>query len=86
MKVAYLTSMYPAVSHTFIRRELNELERQLGEVERFAIRSTPYAIVDDDDVEEDRRTFRLFSQPVSRWAKRCTRPATATRRDTCTAW
>jgi colanic acid/amylovoran biosynthesis glycosyltransferase len=68
MRVAYLTSMYPAVSHTFIRRELNELERQLGVVDRFAIRETPHAVVDQDDVEEDRKTFRAFSQPLGRWA------------------
>jgi glycosyltransferase involved in cell wall biosynthesis len=68
MRVAYLTSMYPAVSHTFIRRELNELERQLGAVDRFAIRETPYSVVDQADVEEDRKTFRAFSQPVGRWA------------------
>jgi colanic acid/amylovoran biosynthesis glycosyltransferase len=68
MRVAYLTSMYPAVSHTFIRRELNELERQLGVIDRFAIRETPYSVVDQHDVEEDRKTFRAFSQPLGRWA------------------
>jgi colanic acid/amylovoran biosynthesis glycosyltransferase len=67
MRIAYLTSMYPAVSHTFIRRELNQLEHQFGPVDRFAIRSTPHGIVDNDDMDEDRKTFRLFSQPLGRW-------------------
>ena len=30
MKIAYLTTTYPSVSHTFIRRELTELERQVA--------------------------------------------------------
>ncbi len=69
MKLAYLTTNYPSVSHTFIRRELSELERQLGRVERFAIRATPYAIVDDDDRTEDAQTFRVLSQPLARWLR-----------------
>lgn len=68
MKVAYLTTAYPAVSHTFIRRELLELERQLGSVERFSIRQTPHAVVDPEDQEEDRKTFRILSQSLGRWA------------------
>jgi glycosyltransferase involved in cell wall biosynthesis len=69
MKIAYLTSTYPSVSHTFIRRELSELERQVGSIERFAIRHTPYAIVDPDDAAEDDITFRALAQPVSRWLR-----------------
>lgn len=69
MKIAYLTTTYPSVSHTFIRRELNELERQVGPIYRFAIRHTPYAIVDADDAVENDKTFRLLTQPASRWAR-----------------
>ncbi|MBX7079987.1 MAG: glycosyltransferase family 4 protein [Nannocystaceae bacterium] len=67
MRIAYLTTTYPSVSHTFIRRELVELERQVGEVARFAIRHTPYKIVDEDDAREDGKTFRLLSQSKARW-------------------
>jgi glycosyltransferase involved in cell wall biosynthesis len=67
VRIAYLTTTYPSVSHTFIRRELVELERQVGEVSRFAIRHTPYDIVDPDDQREDGKTFRLLSQPKTRW-------------------
>ncbi len=67
MRIAYLTSTYPSVSHTFIRRELCELERQVGEIARFAIRHTPYDIVDPDDAREDGKTFRLLSQSRLKW-------------------
>lgn len=73
MRVAYLTTTYPSVSHTFIRRELTELERQLGDVSRFAIRHTPYEIVDPDDRREDGKTFRALAQPASRWIRALTR-------------
>lgn len=69
MNLAYLTTTYPSVSHTFIRREIGEVERQLGHVHRFAIRHTPYAIVDADDRAEDAHTFRVLSQPLARWLK-----------------
>ena len=69
MRVAYLTTTYPSVSHTFIRRELTELERQVGPVSRFAIRHTPYQIVDADDQRENDQTFRLLTQAPTRWAK-----------------
>lgn len=69
MRIAYLTTTYPSVSHTFIRRELTHLEKLLGEISRFAIRHTPYDIVDPDDQREDAQTFRVLSQPASRWAR-----------------
>jgi glycosyltransferase involved in cell wall biosynthesis len=75
MRIAYLTTTYPSVSHTFIRRELLELERQVGEIARFAIRHTPYDIVDPDDAREDAKTFRALSQPASRWARALARSA-----------
>lgn len=69
MRVAYLTNQYPSVSHTFIRRELTELERQLGEVARFTIRESSFKIVDDDDQRELDKTFPVLKQPKSRWVK-----------------
>ncbi|MCA9654598.1 MAG: glycosyltransferase family 4 protein [Myxococcales bacterium] len=69
MRVAYLTTAYPSVSHTFIRRELTEVERQTGEVARFAIRESPYEIVDPDDEREVSQTFRVLKQPIARWAR-----------------
>ncbi|MCX4247708.1 glycosyltransferase family 4 protein [Paraliomyxa miuraensis] len=69
MRVAYLTNAYPSVSHTFIRRELTELERQVGDVARFSIRPSPYEIVDPDDRRENDRTFHVLQQPVARWVR-----------------
>ncbi len=69
MRIAYLTTAYPSVSHTFIKRELLEMERELGEVSRFAIRHTAHDIVDPEDQREDAKTFRALAQPASRWAR-----------------
>ena len=38
VKVAYLVNQYPAVSHSFIRREIVALEARGVTVERFSIR------------------------------------------------
>jgi colanic acid/amylovoran biosynthesis glycosyltransferase len=40
-KLAYVTSAYPAVSHTFILREVEALRRQGAEISTFSIRRTP---------------------------------------------
>jgi colanic acid/amylovoran biosynthesis glycosyltransferase len=69
MRVAYLTSAYPSVSHTFIRRELVELERQVGEIARFSIRHSPHEIVDPDDKREHEKTFRVLEQSPVSWAR-----------------
>jgi colanic acid/amylovoran biosynthesis glycosyltransferase len=56
MKVAYLISEYPKVSHSFIRREIAALERRGVEVLRFAIRGPSDGSPDSADVEELNRT------------------------------
>ena len=63
MRIAYLTSQYPAASHTFIRREVEAL-RSLGwQIDTFSVR-TP--AVDETQAEADRseagRTFYILSQ------------------------
>jgi colanic acid/amylovoran biosynthesis glycosyltransferase len=75
MKVAYLTTTYPAVSHTFIRRELVEISRHVESVERFAVRAAPHALVDADDIAEERQTYRLLEQPLGRWLRAVGRTA-----------
>lgn len=62
MKLAYLTSQYPKVSHTFIRRELRELEHQGHSVLRLAVRRPEDAVVDPLDVEEDGKTIHCLTQ------------------------
>jgi len=66
MRLAYLTTEYPKVSHTFIRREILELERRGHTVERLAIRSAGDAIADEADRSERDRTWCCLSQaPLS---------------------
>jgi colanic acid/amylovoran biosynthesis glycosyltransferase len=60
-RVAYLTTAYPYVSHTFIRREIVALERLGYGVTRVAIRAGD-AVVDADDVAEDAKTLHLLGQ------------------------
>ncbi len=63
LRLAYLTNRYPAVSHTFIRRELLELERRGHRVERVAIRRAESVLVDPADRAELARTFHVLDQP-----------------------
>ena len=55
MKVAYLINQYPAVSHSFIRREIKALEKEKIKVFRFSIRS-PAELVDRADLLELEKT------------------------------
>jgi len=56
MRIAYLINQYPAVSHTFIRREILALERQGFEVTRISIRGWDRELVDEEDHLERSRT------------------------------
>lgn len=63
MKIAYLVNTYPRASHTFIRREIQALERRGFDVHRFAMRSDRDALVDAGDIAEDRLTEHVLEQP-----------------------
>src|SRR5262249_46467135 len=56
MRIAYLVNRYPKVSHTFIRREIQALERQGFEIMRIALRGWDGELVDDEDQLERERT------------------------------
>jgi colanic acid/amylovoran biosynthesis glycosyltransferase len=56
MRVAYLVNLYPKISHSFIRREIQALESQGVAVRRFAIRRTSEPLVDAADQEELAKT------------------------------
>jgi glycosyltransferase involved in cell wall biosynthesis len=62
--LAYLTNQYPKISHTFIRREIRELERLGHRILRVAIRSPLETLVDPVDLEEARATLVVLAQPV----------------------
>ncbi|HVV17407.1 MAG TPA: glycosyltransferase [Polyangia bacterium] len=61
LKVAYLVNQYPAVSHSFIRREITALEANGVDVLRFSVRPPPTALVDAADQAEEKRTRVLLS-------------------------
>lgn len=63
MRLAYLLTEYPKVSHTFIRRELREMERRGHDVLRLAIRVTRATLADPADREEQNRTIHCLAQP-----------------------
>jgi glycosyltransferase involved in cell wall biosynthesis len=64
-KLAYLTSQYPAASHTFIRREIAAL-RELGwTIDTFSVRPPgPDETRSDADRSEFDRTFYILEQPA----------------------
>ena len=62
-RLAYLTSQYPASSHTFIRREI-EAVRELGrEVDTYSVRPPSAAeTINQTDMAEADRTFYILRQ------------------------
>ncbi|MDE2181441.1 MAG: glycosyltransferase family 4 protein [Alphaproteobacteria bacterium] len=56
-RLAYLTSQYPKVSHTFIRREIQAMERQGWDIVRLAVRGWDAELVDPEDKAELPRTI-----------------------------
>lgn len=56
VKLAYLVNTYPRGSTTFIRRELQALERQGLPVHRFAMRPEDKPYLDPGDIAEESRT------------------------------
>lgn len=64
MRVAYLVNEYPKASHTFIRREIEALERRGFAVERFSIRGWDAELVDERDIAEKQRTQYLLRDGV----------------------
>lgn len=66
LKLAYLVNTYPRASHTFIRREIQALERIAVPVHRFAMRSDRDALVDAGDIAEDYRTEHVLEMGLFR--------------------
>lgn len=56
MRIAYLVNQYPAVSHSFIRREILELERAGVNVVRIALQAWTGTLADEADRREADRT------------------------------
>jgi len=68
MRICYFVSEYPAVSHTFIRREIVELERNGLSVLRVSLRNSGRKLVDPDDVREKDRTRYIFEGNLAKFA------------------
>lgn len=66
MRVAYLVNQYPAVSHSFIRREIHAVERRGIEVARIALRGWDLPLIDPLDIEERERTDYLVRAGLAR--------------------
>ncbi len=70
MRVAYFTNQYPAVSHTFIRREIRAMEALGVSVIRFALR--PGAnLVDDEDRAEAAQTRYVLRAGIGELLRCC---------------
>lgn len=65
MRVAYLVNRYPAVSHSFIRREIAGVEAAGVDVLRFSIRPPDASLPDAADRAELDRTTVILAQPKS---------------------
>lgn len=65
MRLAYLTTAYPEVSHTFIRREILELERRGHAVLRLSVRAPTSRLVDPRDHAEQPRTEVVLARPAA---------------------
>ncbi|MDI6027527.1 glycosyltransferase [Corticibacterium sp. UT-5YL-CI-8] len=63
MRIAYFTNEYPAVSHTFIRREIRAMEARGHTVLRYALHCSPTDLVDSEDRAELERTKHVLSLP-----------------------
>jgi glycosyltransferase involved in cell wall biosynthesis len=66
MKIAYLVTQYPKISHSFIRREIHALERKGFDVLRLSVRGWEAGLVDAADLEERGRTRYILKAGLLR--------------------
>lgn len=66
VQIGYLVNTYPRASHSFIRREIQALERMGWQVHRFAMRSDRAALVDAADLAEDDLTEHVLHRAPAR--------------------
>ena len=69
-RLAYLTSQYPAASHTFIRREIEALREQGWSIDTFSVRPPGHdETAGDADRREAEHTFYILKQSVLAFAQ-----------------
>ena len=66
MRLAYLCNLYPAVSHSFVRREIDGVEQAGHEVCRFSLRPARGDLKDRADISEAARTEAVLGNGVAR--------------------
>ncbi len=67
MKCAYLTSVYPAISHTFIQREIAELRARGLNIETFSVRRPdPDSLLTETDRAEHDSTWYILPVSIGR--------------------
>lgn len=66
LKIAYVLNTYPQPSHSFIRREVQALERLGFDVTRMAMRRSEAGLVDPQDVAEAESTEYILDQGGAR--------------------
>jgi len=64
INVAYLINQYPGISHSFVRREIQALERAGARIHRFAIRASRAGLISAEDKAEEKLT-RMIVGPVA---------------------
>jgi colanic acid/amylovoran biosynthesis glycosyltransferase len=69
MQIGYLTTEYPKVSHTFIRNEIQEVERLGVRVVRIAVRGWAEPVVDEADIEEKAKTRYLLGHSAGTYVR-----------------
>ena len=66
MRLAYLCNLYPAVSHSFVRREIEGVESAGHEVHRLSLRPARADLKDEADLHEASRTQAVLDQGLAR--------------------
>ncbi len=67
IRIGYLTSQYPATSHTFISREVAALRKLGVQLDTLSIRPpSPAEMKDEAIAAESRNSFTVLEQPVTR--------------------
>ena len=66
VRLAYLCNLYPAVSHSFVRREIEGVERAGHSVHRFSLRPARNDLKDEADLREAERTEAVLGAGLGR--------------------
>ena len=70
MNIAYFTNLYPAVTHTFVRREIRAMEALGMKVSRFAVRWDQNT-VDPEDIKEQAQTQYIAKVSILELLRAC---------------